>query len=76
MASSSGDAARRVALIVGIDQYADPLLTQLQCAVSDAVEFGGFLKHRALRKFNFFIYHGKCRLPAADSVLNLFVTIR
>lgn len=38
---------RRVALVVGVDEYEDPQLVTLRCAVPDATDFGAFLKYRA-----------------------------
>ncbi len=39
---------KRHALFVGVDQYADPAIQDLRCAVNDATELAGFFKHRAL----------------------------
>lgn len=38
---------RRVALIVGVDQYADPDIRDLSCAESDCIELQGLLRHAA-----------------------------
>ena len=38
---------KRHALFVGVDQYADPTIQNLRCAVNDATDLAGFFKHKA-----------------------------
>ena len=40
-------AMKRHALFVGVDQYADPTIQDLRCAVNDATDLAGFFKHKA-----------------------------
>ena len=37
---------RRVALIVGVQKYDDPVIRPLQCSARDATALAGFLEHR------------------------------
>ncbi len=62
---------KRHALFVGVDQYADPTIQNLRCAVNDATELAGIFLHRAKFDASEALLNPRCREEILDRVAAL-----